>query len=174
VQVRTSVQTAFQCAVQVVGLLVGPVVGPVVGPAVGRDAVQGAVVTRTMGRSKGQARRVAISQRGLHRRSVKPPRGPQSGEQLHRLAVTRRVHSLYRWGLPGRRDGVGVADVMAAVGAAPAVQGDPQAIAMGKAIRVLRAEPSAMAGPGSQSVNRVRPGRRGRHVHQDRHARTVR
>jgi hypothetical protein len=150
---------------------VGPLVGPVVGPVEGRDAVQGAVVARTMGRSKGQALWVAISQRVLHRRSVKPPRGPQSGERLHRLAVTHRVHSLHRWGLPGRQGGVGVADVMAAVGADPAVQGDPQAMAMGRA---LRAEPSAMAGPDSLSVKRVRLGRRGLHVRQDRPARTVR
>ncbi len=145
--------------------------GLVVGPVVGRGAVQGAVVARTMGRSKGQALWVAISQRVLHRRSVKPPRGPQSGERLHRLAVTHRVHSLHRWGLPGRQGGVGVADVMAAVGADQAVQGDHQAMAMGRA---LRAEPSAMAGPDSLSVKRVRLGRRGLHVRQDRHARTVR
>ena len=137
----------------------------------GRGAVQGAVVARTMGRSKGQALWVAISHRVLHRRSVKPPRGPQSGERLHRLALTHRVHSLHRWGLPGRQGGVGVADVMAAVGADQAVQGDPQAMAMG---RVLRAQQSVMAAPDSLSARRVRHGRRGRHVRQDRHARTVR
>jgi len=169
-RVRTLVQTGFHCAVQVVG----PLVGPVVGPVAGLDAVQGVDVARTVGRSKGQAQRVAISHRVLHRRLAKPPRGPQSGERLRRLAVTYRVHSLHRWGLLGRQDGVGVADVMGAVGADRAFQGDPQAMATGRAIRVLRADQSAMAGPDSQSVKHARHGRRGPRVRQDRRARTVR
>ena len=183
-RVRTSVQTGLRCAVQVVG------------PVVGR----GAVVARAAGRLKGPAQapeqylsirrpdngrilepiwspmfdrtlRGAISQWALGRRLAKPPRGLQSGERLHRLAVKRRVHSLRRSGLPGRPGGVGAADVMVAVGVDRAVRGDRQATAI---YRALRAEPSAMAGPEGLSVKHDRHGRRGHRVRQDRYARTAR